>query len=92
MTAQQARSWEPDWTSPPGDTLAELLNMRGWTQAHLAREAGCSLKHVNRVIHGHETISVAFALTLESLDFATAEFWMRREGDYRVGLARRAAP
>lgn len=65
--------------------------MRGWTQAHLAREIGWSLKHVNRVVQGKETISVDFALALESLNFATAEFWMRREGDYRVALARLSA-
>ena len=83
-------SWRPDWTSPPGDTLRELIEMRGWTQAHLAREIGWSLKHVNRVVQGHETISVDFAMALESLDFGSAEFWMRREGDYRVGIARAA--
>jgi len=83
-------SWRPEWTSPPGDTLRELIEMRGWTQAHLAREIGWSLKHVNRVVQGHETISVDFAMALESLDFASAEFWMRREGDYRVGVARAA--
>jgi len=83
-------SWRPDWTSPPGDTLRELIEMRGWTQAHLAREIGWSLKHVNRVVQGHETISVDFAMALESLDFGSAEFWMRREGDYRVGVARAA--
>ena len=83
-------SWRPEWTSPPGDTLRELIEMRGWTQAHLAREIGWSLKHVNRVVQGHETISVDFAMALESLDFGSAEFWMRREGDYRVGVARAA--
>jgi HTH-type transcriptional regulator/antitoxin HigA len=83
-------SWRPGWTSPPGDTLRELIEMRGWTQALLAREIGWSLKHVNRVVQGHETISVDFAMALESLDFGSAEFWMRREGDYRVGIARAA--
>lgn len=89
--AREARRWEPDWSCSPGDTLRELIEMRGWTQAHLAREIGWSLKHVNRVVQGKETISVDFALALESLNFATAEFWMRREGDYRVALARLSA-
>lgn len=83
--------FQPDYASPPGDTLRELLEMRGWTQALLSREMGSSLKHVNRVISGKESVSVAFALALEKLDFASAEFWMHREVDYRVHLARLTA-
>jgi HTH-type transcriptional regulator/antitoxin HigA len=81
-------SWRPDWTCPPGETLLELIQMRGWTQAHLARMTGFSLKHINRVIKGHENISVHLALKLESLDMGTAEFWVHRDADYRLDLAR----
>jgi plasmid maintenance system antidote protein VapI len=85
-----ANEFQPDYAVPPGDTLRELLEMRGWTQALLAREIGWSLKHVNRVIKGHETISVDFALALERLDLGTAEFWIAREGHYRIRIARAA--
>ena len=27
----------PDWVSPPGDTIADVLEERGWTQAEFAR-------------------------------------------------------
>lgn len=82
-------TWTPDYAIRPGETLRELLEMRGWTQAHLAREIGFSLKHVNQVVQGKATIGVDFALALESLDLGTAEFWVAREGNYRVALARR---
>lgn len=42
----------PDWASPPGDTLAELLEERSMTQTELAERLGVSLKHVNRIIKG----------------------------------------
>jgi HTH-type transcriptional regulator/antitoxin HigA len=81
-------SWEPDWTVPPGETLAELLEMRGWTQALLAREVGFSQKHINRVIRGWEGISVTLALRLEGLNMGSAQFWMRLDADHRLFLAR----
>lgn len=87
-------SWQPDWTSPPGETLEELIEMRGWTQAHLARELGWSLKHINQVVKGRTGISVELALALERLDFATARFWLHRDADWRLDaalLARRVA-
>ena len=85
------QKWTPDYAVCPGETLRELLEMRGWTQALLAREIGFSLKHVNQVVQGHASIGVDFALALERLDFGTAEFWMNRETGYRIDLARQAS-
>jgi HTH-type transcriptional regulator / antitoxin HigA len=30
------RPFSPDWVSPPGDTIADVLQERDWTQAELA--------------------------------------------------------
>lgn len=37
----------PDWVSPPGDTIADLLEERDWTQAQLADRLGYTKKHVS---------------------------------------------
>ncbi len=42
----------PNWASPPGDTIADLIQERSWTQVQLAKRLGISKKHVNRLING----------------------------------------
>lgn len=78
----------PDWASPPGDTLAELLDERSMTQTELAERLGVSLKHVNRVIKGAASISAELALGLEKVFGASAAFWMTREAHYQADKAR----
>lgn len=80
--------WEPNWVSPPGDTLAEVLTDRGWTQALLARETGFSQKHINQVVKGKASIGVHLAIALEDQAMGSARFWLHREADYQLGLAR----
>lgn len=78
----------PDWASPPGDTLADLLEEHSMTQTELAERLGTSLKHVNRVIKGAASISGEFALGLEKVFGAPAAFWMSREAQYQSDRAR----
>ncbi|MBJ7330648.1 MAG: HigA family addiction module antidote protein [Solirubrobacteraceae bacterium] len=85
---QDATTLLPDWASPPGDTLADLLDERDMTQTELAERLGVTLKHVNRVIKGAATISADLALGLEKVFGASAAFWMTREAHYQAALAR----
>ena len=81
-------NFSPDWTVAPGETLLEVLQERRCTQAWLARETGWTLKHVNRVVKGHDSLTVAFALSLERALGIPAEFWLTREMHHRLYLAR----
>jgi HTH-type transcriptional regulator / antitoxin HigA len=78
----------PDWASPPGDTLASLLDERSMTQTELAERLGVSLKHVNRVVKGAASISGELALGLEKVLGASADFWMTREAHFQADRAR----
>lgn len=80
--------FRPDWISPPGDTLADLLEERSMTQTELAERLGVSLKHVNRVTKGAASISAELALGLEKVFGAPAAFWMTREAHFRANEAR----
>jgi HTH-type transcriptional regulator/antitoxin HigA len=86
---QTRRPFVPDWASPPGDTLAELLDERTMSQTELADRLGVSLKHVNRVVKGAASISPEFALGLEKVLGAPASFWLTREAHYQADKARR---
>ena len=55
----------PDWASPPGDTIADLIEERGWTQAELAERLGYSARHVNRLVQGKVALTEDAALRLE---------------------------
>ena len=37
----------PDWVSPPGDSILDIAEERGWTQAELAQRLGYTEKHVS---------------------------------------------
>ncbi|MEM6453881.1 MAG: HigA family addiction module antitoxin [Acidobacteriota bacterium] len=80
--------FEPDWVSPPGDTLADLLEERGWTQAELARRLGVSNKHVNDLVHARASISSETALQLSRVLGSTPRFWLNLETAYRAEVKR----
>ncbi|MGH3164489.1 MAG: helix-turn-helix domain-containing protein [Trebonia sp.] len=79
---------ETDWTLPPGDTLLELLEERGMSQRDLARRTGLSPKHVNKLLHGLVPLSADVAVRLERVTGLSANFWNRREANYRSDLER----
>ena len=76
-----------DWISPPGHTIADLLEERNWTQAQLADRLGVSRKHVSELITGKATISETNAIRLARVLGSTVGFWLNREAGYRAALA-----
>ncbi|MBD2413684.1 DNA-binding protein [Nostoc calcicola FACHB-389] len=82
------RPFTPDWVSPPGDTIADILEERDWTQAELAERLGYSTKHISLLINGKAPVNEETALKLERVLGSTAAFWLKREAQYRAALAR----
>lgn len=80
----------PDWLSPPGETIADVLEERGWSQAEFAQRIDYTPKHVNQLLRGKAPIREDTALRLERVLGSTARFWLQREAEYREALARRA--
>lgn len=80
----------PDILSPPGDTLADLLDEQAMTQAELAERTGLSRKTVNEIVRGKAPITAETALALEHVFGLPSSFWTTRESQYRDALARRA--
>lgn len=75
---------------PPGETIADLLEEHGMTQADLSERLGVSTKHLNQVVKGSASISAELALGLEKVFTVAADFWLTRESLYRSRLARDA--
>lgn len=88
MSELKSYPFRPDYVSPPGDTLRDLLKELNLSQAELATRAGLSTKHVNQIMQGQAPITLETAIVLERITWMPAAFWNRREADYREGLLR----
>ncbi len=82
-------AFEPNWISAPGNTIADALEERGWSQLELAQRLSMSPKFVNQLVRGKATLSTDTAMLLATVLGSTPEFWLRLEANYRTGLARR---
>lgn len=81
-------TFQPDWVSPPGDTISDLLDERDWTQEDLAQRLGLSTKHLSQLINGKVVLTEETAFRLERVLGSTAKFWLNREAKYREHFAR----
>ncbi len=82
--------YQPDYVSPPGETLLETLDTIGMSQAELAKRMGRPVKTINEIIQKKAAITAETALQLEQVLHIPAAFWLRREQQYRESLARLA--
>ena len=88
MTELQ-NDFNPDWISPPGDTILDLMKEQDWSQVKLAQRLGFSTKHLNQLVKGKVPLTQDTALRLERVLGSTANFWMKRELRYQQQLTRR---
>lgn len=83
------QTFTPDWISPPGETIAELIEERDWSQVDLAKRLGYTTKHISLLIDGKASITKETALKLESVLGSSTSFWLSREAQYRAKLAQK---
>jgi HTH-type transcriptional regulator/antitoxin HigA len=80
--------YNPDVVSPPGETLLEILEDRGMSQAELAERMGRPKKTINEIIKGKTALTPETAIQLERVLGTPASFWNNRERNFRDWLAR----
>jgi HTH-type transcriptional regulator/antitoxin HigA len=81
----------PDWVSPPGDTILDLIEERDWTQQQLADRLGYTAKHVSLLLNGKARLTEETAVRLQSVLGVSVGFWLQREARYRERAALLAA-
>jgi len=86
---EKIQEFIPDWISPPGDTIADILNERDWTIVEFAEKTGLSKKQINLLLTGKAPITYELALKMESVLGSTVKFWLNREVQYRENLVRK---
>lgn len=82
-------AFRPDYSSPPGDYLATILQHLGMTQADLAARTGLSTKHINQVVKGAANVSPETATQLEYATEVPAELWAAMDARRQALVARR---
>ncbi|WP_439550001.1 helix-turn-helix transcriptional regulator [Falsiroseomonas sp.] len=83
-----ALPFEPDWTSPPGATIAGILNARALPRETLAQEIDLPVDAIHRLLLGLEAIDALLAEKLSAYLGSSPQFWLRREAQYRADLRR----
>jgi HTH-type transcriptional regulator/antitoxin HigA len=81
-------TFTPDWVSPPGDTILDILEERGWSQVELADRLGYTEKFISQLVNGKVALTVDAAVRLERVLGGTLDFWLSREANYQRHLAR----
>jgi plasmid maintenance system antidote protein VapI/Zn-dependent peptidase ImmA (M78 family) len=82
------RPFSPDWVSPPGETIATILQERGLTAEEFARAIRSTPREVEQLLDGSQALTSDLAQRLADSLGASAGFWSRREMRYRQDLER----
>lgn len=76
------QEFSPDWFSPPGDTIADVLAERNLSFDEFAQLMGYSQEKAKALLHGHTTITIAIARRLDRMLGGSVGFWMSRDYQY----------
>lgn len=90
MSTEDVRPFEPDWTLAPGDCLAELLELRGITEAELADRTRLGPETIAGILAASIPVDGLIAEKLSELFGMSAQFWLNYEAIYRADLKRGA--
>jgi HTH-type transcriptional regulator/antitoxin HigA len=76
----------PDWASPPGDTIRDMLRAQGLSTRWLATRIGHPHGMICSLLAGTDPLSEELAADLAVVIGGTKEFWVTREAQYRAAL------
>jgi HTH-type transcriptional regulator/antitoxin HigA len=75
--------FEPDWVSPPGETIKNVLETRDIPIDEFFEVLGVEESNGHQLLSGLIAINKAIALKIESVTDIPAQFWLKRETTYR---------
>lgn len=83
-----AHAFLPNWVSPPGETIQEIMLEKKITIHDFSEKAGVGVKFVSSLLSGDVTITSALAERLSDILGADSQFWLNREAQYREDIER----
>lgn len=85
---QNTAEFNPNWISSPGATLVDILNQRNMKFADFAVRTQRSTSDVAQLLAGVARLTPDWAEHLVDVVGASKDFWLRREEQYRLDIAR----
>lgn len=82
-TVDSEAEFTPDWFSPPGDSVKDLLEHRKMSHVDFAIAMGKTESWVESFLQGDIELTEAIAQDLSKLLGSTKQFWLNRETTYR---------
>lgn len=79
---------EPNWSSPPGDTIVRLMARKEIVAAELADAMGMPIDDFDALLRGHRRLTEDDASVLAANLGSTPRFWLARDAAYVVDMAR----
>jgi HTH-type transcriptional regulator / antitoxin HigA len=78
----------PDWVSPPGSTVLDILDERAKSISDFASDMEMSLPDTQKLLNGSSAITMEIATHLSQILGLPAKFWLSRESQFREGIIR----
>lgn len=88
----RSNRFSPDWVSPPGETILDLLIEQGRSHETMAQCLGESPERFRALLQGRLLIDEHMASRLAAGLGGTPGFWLQREARYRARLISQQAP
>ncbi len=79
-------SFRPDWISPPGNTISDILEERKIDKTFFRNCIGLGSEELEKLLSGQAEITSTLAQRLSHSIGASVGFWIAREREYREGL------
>ena len=78
--------FKPDWISPPGDTIRELLEEKNVSKDNLSKLLNLPIEKIEKLLDGELEIDFYLAYDLYKVFGPSMNFWLKREKNYRNSL------
>src|SRR6185437_15395531 len=78
--------FQPNWASPPGETIAAMLKARAMPIHEFCEITGLAEQQAVRLLNGHGSIDSKLAIRISACLGSTPRFWMDRERRFRANL------
>ncbi|TGD78231.1 ImmA/IrrE family metallo-endopeptidase [Hymenobacter wooponensis] len=79
-------NFSPNWVSPPGNTIAAILEEQEIPPSAFAAMMNLSILHANELLQGSRSVTRDIANKLSSYLGASTEFWIKRELQYQEAI------
>lgn len=79
----RTETFSPDWVSPPGDTISDILRERNLSINDFTRQMGQATDQTADLLTGRTAITIGLARRLRAVLGPSVEFWMSRDFRYR---------